>query len=117
MVIDAEVALVLESAPDFAARYLELVGQADGNPGAVATFVELADYVADLAVAVERYRPSLLGCLAAVERVAESSEDAEELIVWSFFDNLSPDDVARLDRWLGPCTRALLDQADRTPPG
>jgi len=31
----------------------------------------------------------------AVEKVAETSDDAEELIVWSFFDNLSPDDTDR----------------------
>jgi hypothetical protein len=49
-----------------------------------------------------------------VEKVAETSEDAEELIVWSFFDNLSPDDVRRLDPWLGPATRALVDEADHT---
>jgi len=117
MTIDAEVALVLENAPDFATRYRELVERADGDPGAAATFVELADYVAGLAVGVERYRPLLVGCLTAVETVAETSPDAEDLIVWSFFDNLSPDDAARLDRWLGPHTRALLDEADRSPPG
>jgi len=47
--------------------------------------------------------------------VAETSENAAELVVWSFLDNLSPDDVSRLDRWLGPCTRTLLDDADSAP--
>jgi hypothetical protein len=112
--IDDEVGLVLEVAPEFTDRYLDLVAAADGDPGAAATFVELADYVAGLATAVERFRPSLVRCLAGVEKVAETSEDAEELIVWSFFDNLSPDDVRRLDPWLGPATRALVDEADHT---
>lgn len=102
--IDDEVGLVLERVPEFTGRYLDLVAAADGDPGAAAAFVELADYVAGLAEAVERFRPPLLRCLAGVEAVAETSENAEELIVWSFFDNLSPDDVRRLDPWLGPAT-------------
>ena len=112
---EAEVGLLLERAPEFTDRYLDLVSTCDGDPGAAATFVELADYVAGLAEAVERFRPTLVGCLSAVEAVAERSENAEELIVWSFFDNLSPDDVSRLDPWLGPRTRTLIDEADRSP--
>jgi len=110
--IESEVALVLERAPDFGGRYLEMVDQADGDPGAAAAFVELADYVAGLAAGVERFRPALVRCLTAIECVAETSEIAEELVVWSFFDNLSPDDISRLDRWLGPRTRTLLDDAE-----
>jgi hypothetical protein len=113
--IDDEVVVVLEGAPGFMDRYLELVESADGDPGAAATFVELADYVAHLAAAVERVGPPLVGCLEALEKVAETSDDAEELIVWSFFDNLSPDDVRRLEPWLGPLTRSLLDDADQLP--
>jgi len=109
--IESEVALVLERAPDFGGRYLEMVDQADGHPGAAAAFVELADYVSGLAAGVERFRPELVRCLAAIECVAETSENAEELVVWSLFDNLSPDDVSRLDQWIGPRTRMLLDDA------
>jgi hypothetical protein len=115
--IDGDLGLVLEAAPEFADRYLDLVEAADGDPGAVAAFVELAEYVAALVAQIERYRPALERCLAGVERVAESSEDAEELILWAFFENLSLDDVRRLGPWLGPRTRALLDEADRLPPG
>jgi hypothetical protein len=114
-VIDDDVALVLAGTPEFVDRYLELVEATDDDPGAAVTFAELADYVAELGKRVEKFRPALVGCLAAVEKVAETSEDAEELIVWSFFDNLSPDDIRRLDPWLGPRTRSLLDEADRTP--
>jgi hypothetical protein len=109
---DAEVGLVLDGAPEFTDRYRELVDAADGDPGAAAAFVELADYVSGLAEAVEQFRPALVRCLSAIETVAETSEDAEELIVWCFFDNLSPDDVRRLEPWLGPHTRSLLDGAD-----
>jgi hypothetical protein len=109
---DTEVRLVLDGAPEFTDRYRELVDAADGDPGAAAAFVELADYVSGLAEAVEQFRPALVRCLSAIETVAETSEDAEELIVWCLFDNLSPDDVRRLEPWLGPHTRSLLDGAD-----
>jgi hypothetical protein len=115
--IDIEVAQVLEGAPEFVDRYLELVESADGDPGAPAVFAELADYVAGLAAEVERFRPTLERCLAGVEKVATTSEDAEELVVWSFFDSLSPDDLRRIETWLGPRTRALLDDADLAAPG
>ena len=113
--IDDEVVLVLDQAPEFTDRYLGLVESADGDPGAAATFVELADYVAGLVAALAQFRPALMHCLGAIEKVAESSENAEELVVWSFFENLSPDDVRRLDLWLGPRTRSLLDEADYSP--
>jgi hypothetical protein len=112
---DDEVVLVLDGSPGFMDRYLALVEAADGDPGAAATFVELADYVAGLAAAMEEFHDPLVGCLGAVEKVAETSAEAEELIVWSLFDNLSPDDLRRLDPWLGPCTRSLLDAADQLP--
>ena len=108
--IDDEVSLLLDQAPEFTDRYLELVEEADGDPGAAAAFVELADYVAGLASGLEQFRPALVHCLGAVEKVAETSDNAEELIVWSFFDNLSPDDLRRLDLWIGPRTRSLLDE-------
>jgi hypothetical protein len=115
--VDDEVALVLAEVPEFLGRYLELVESADGDPGAVASFVELADYVAALAEKIEGFRPSLARSLAAVEKVAETSPDAEELIVWAFLDNLSPDDVRRLDHWIGPHMRSLMDEADRNAAG
>ena len=107
--IEDEVVRVLEQAPEFTDRYLELVETADGDPGAAATFAELAAYVAGLAVAIEQFRPTLVRCLEALEKVAETSEQAEDLILWSFFDNLSPDDCRRLEHWIGPRTRSLLD--------
>jgi hypothetical protein len=110
--MDDEVAQLLERAPEFGDRYRELVAWADGDPGAAAVFAELADYVAGLVAEVERSRPSLERCLAGVEEVAGRSPDAEELVVWSFFEGLSPDDVRRLGPWLGPRTRALLDEVD-----
>jgi hypothetical protein len=113
--IDDEVTQVLDSAPEFTDRYLELVRAADGDPGASAVFAELAEYVAGLVGELDHVRPRLERCLAGVEKVAASSDDAEELVIWSFFDNLSPDDVGRLEPWLGPRTRALLDEVDQLP--
>ncbi|MGH9019352.1 MAG: hypothetical protein ACRDY1_16515 [Acidimicrobiales bacterium] len=111
--IEPEVVIVLEAAPDFAGRYRQLLEAADDDPGAAVVFAELAEFVASLAAEMDRLRPGLERCLAAVEAVAEQSEDAEDLVVWSFFDNLSPDDIGRLGPWLGPATRRLLDDADQ----
>ena len=80
-----------------------------------ATFTELADYVAGLAAEIERFAPVLARCLEAVESVAASSEDAAELVAWAFLDSLSPDDRRRLAGWLGPRTRALLDESIPIP--
>ena len=110
--IDPEVTRVLKAVPEFSDRYLTLVEMGDGDPGPGPVFDELADFVAGVLARVGRSVPTLERCLAAVEAVAGSSEDAVELVVWSFFDNLSPDDIRLLGPWLGSRTRALLDEAD-----
>ncbi len=66
---------MLEAAPGFVDRYLDLVEATDGDPGMAATFTELADYVAGLAAEIERRRPVLARCLEGVESVAASSDD------------------------------------------
>ncbi len=86
-----EVRRVLEAVPEFVSRYLELVADADDHPGADQTFTELADYVSELARALETFQPVLQRCFAAIEVVAATSDDAEELIGWSFLDYLSLD--------------------------
>jgi hypothetical protein len=110
--LDPEVTLVLEAAPGFVDRFLDLTEAADGDPGAAATFTELADYVAGLAAEIERFRPVLARCLEGVESIATSSDDAAELVAWAFLDSLSPDDRRRLEGWLGPRTRALLEEVE-----
>jgi hypothetical protein len=110
--MDGEVAVVLGAAPGFVDRYLDLAEAADGDPGLAATFTELADYVAGLLAEIGRCTPVLTGCLEGVESVATSSEDAAEIVTWAFLDSLSPDDRRRLERWLGPATRALLREVD-----
>ncbi len=75
MMLDAHVTVVLEAAPGFVPRYLDLVEAADGDPGMAVTFTELADYVAELVTEVERCTPVLARCLEGVEAVASSSED------------------------------------------
>src|SRR5580704_13315981 len=104
--IDDEVAAILDLVPEFQDRYLELVASADDDPGAAAVMADLGEFTAALLAEIERSRPALERCLAAVEQVADTSDDAEELVVWSFLESFSPDDVRLLRRWLGPRTRA-----------
>ncbi len=113
--ISPEIAVVLEASPGFVDRYLDLVEAADGDPGPAATFTELADYVAGLAAEIVRFTPILTRCLEGVESVAATSEDAAELVAWAFLDSLSPEDRRRIVGWLGPRTRALLDDVDPDP--
>ncbi|HXQ90181.1 MAG TPA: hypothetical protein VN768_01415 [Acidimicrobiales bacterium] len=113
--VDPEVAVVLEAAPGFVDRYLDLVEAADGDPGPAAMFTELADYVAGLAAEIERFTTVLVRCLEGVESVAARSDEAAELVAWAFLDSLSPEDRRRLSGWLGPRTRALLDEVDPRP--
>jgi len=113
--LDSQVAIVLEAAPGFVDRYLDLAEAADGDPGMAATFTELADYVSGLAAEIERFRPVLARCLEAVESIAVSSDDGAELVAWAFLDSLSPDDRRRLAGWLGPRTLALMEDVDPDP--
>ncbi|HUC36290.1 MAG TPA: hypothetical protein VMR97_04120 [Acidimicrobiales bacterium] len=110
--IAVEVATILECVPEFADRFLDLVEAADGDPGAPAVFVELADFV----VTLDSRRPERAGlvarCLACVERVARCSDQALELVGWSFLDGLCPEDLERLHPWLGPSTLALAAQIE-----
>lgn len=100
---------VLAALPEFVPRYLGLVEAADGDPGAAAAFTELADHASGLVAGIECFRPALVRCLAAVERVSHDSPDGEDLVAWAFLDSLSPDDRRNLSPWLGPHTRGLLD--------
>jgi hypothetical protein len=113
--MDDQVAVVLEAAPGFVVRYLELAEAADGDPGMAATLTELADYVAGLTAQIERFRPVLARCLEGVESVAESSDDGAELVAWAFLDSLPPGDRRALARWLGPRTRALVEEVEPGP--
>jgi hypothetical protein len=115
--MDDQVAVVLEAAPGFVVRYLELAESADGDPGMAATLTELADYVAGLTAQIERFRPTLARCLEGVESVAASSEDGAEMVAWAFLDSLPPDDRRAVAAWLGPRTRALMDEVEPGPGG
>jgi hypothetical protein len=105
----AEVTMILQTVPEFADRYLGLVEDADGHPGANEAFSELADYVSELASRLEQFQPLLARCLSAVEQVATASEDAEELVGWCFLDYLPPDARRAVMPWLGPCTISILE--------
>jgi hypothetical protein len=111
-VIDPEVDRLLDEVPELADRYLALAEAADGDPGAAAAFGELGELVAEIAAQLARLEPVLIRVLGAVEQVASSSEDAEELVGGAFLDSLTPDDLRRLEPWLGPATRAVADDLD-----
>jgi len=112
VMIAPEVATVLEAVPEFAERFLELVESVDGDPGAPAAFTELADFVASLVSSPDSPIPLLARCLAGVEKVARESNDADELVGWSFLDSLCPEDLRRVSPWMGPRTLELADDLD-----
>jgi hypothetical protein len=111
-VIAPEVAAVLETVPEFVDRFMHLVEAADGDPGAPAAFCELADFVASLVLSRGPSDGVLVRCLASLEQVAHESDDAEELVGWSFLDSLCPEDLRRVAPWLGPRTPALADELE-----
>jgi hypothetical protein len=109
---DDEVRVVLEAVPEFVSRYLELVAEADDEPGPDQTFTELAEYVSELARGFERFSPVLQRCFAAIEQVAETSDDAEDLIGWSFLDYVSLEARRAMLPWFGPRTLAILEAVE-----
>lgn len=106
---DPEVVTVLLAVPELVPAYLELAGAADDDPGPAAVFEALADLVVELLADARSSGAVLARCLRAVEEVAGSSVDAEELIAWSFLDALGPAERVALAPLLGPATRALAD--------
>jgi hypothetical protein len=113
--IDPDVLVVLRCVPEFAACYLDLVEDGDGDPGAPAAFSELAGFAAGLAADIGAHVQVLHRLLGAVEEIAASSPDARARIGWAFLDSLSPEETASLSPWLGPCTRALADGLEQGP--
>jgi hypothetical protein len=118
---DPSVAVLLHQLPEFETAYLELVAAFDDAPGGPAVFTELAEFVSARLTAIEVDRPVLERALGAIEMVAEGQDgqdgqdgESAELIGYAFLDSLSPDDRRRIQPWLGPRTRALLDELDVT---
>lgn len=108
----SEVTSLLTVIPEFLGRYLELVELADDDPGAAETFRELAAFVEELVAGLEQFRPLLIRCLDAVEKVASDSDDAQELVGWSFLDYLSLDARRTVLPWLGPRTLAIQEEIE-----
>lgn len=109
---DPAVGVLLDAVPEFGPTFLSLVEAFDDDPGAPAVFTELADFVAERLVAIEAERPVLERALAAVESVAKTGSDAEELVGYAFLESLSPEDLRLITPWLGTATRSLLDDLD-----
>jgi hypothetical protein len=107
-----EVAVLLRAVPEFRDRYLALVEAADDDPGPAQAFGELAEFVSELADRLVGLHPVLTRCLEAVEQVAATSDDAEELVGWSFLDYLSIEARRCILAWLGPRTREILESVE-----
>ena len=106
------VTTLLSGVPEFGPAYLALVEVFDDDPGGPAIFTELADFVSERLLAIEAERPVLERALAAVELVATSGGEADELVGYAFLDSLSPEDRRLITPWLGPATRLLMDDLD-----
>ncbi len=100
---------ILVTAPELLDRFVPLLREADGDPGAAAFLGNLAEHVSELATAIGSCAPRLAACLAAVEAVATSSPDAEELVGWAFLDSLSDEELRMLHAGLGARTLAILE--------
>jgi hypothetical protein len=110
--VNEDVRVIIDAVPALARSYVFLVEAADGDPGSPTFFAELAEYVADLLGAPERFHHEISACLSAVEIVAQGSEDAMELVGWAFLGQLSPDERTALRLWFGPETSRILDTVD-----
>lgn len=105
---------VLAAVPEFTRPLLELARALDDDPGASVALCELAGFAAELAADIEGQRPALVRLCDVVEQLA-SGPDAEDLVAGAFLDALAPDELAVLLRWLGPRTKALIDELDIGP--
>jgi hypothetical protein len=110
--MDAVTALLLRHVPEFGRRYLVLVEEADGDPGAAPALGELAEFAAALGEQLDGLHRVLTRLGAGVEELAATADDGGELLAGAFLDSLGPDDLRRLRPWFGPATRALLEELD-----
>ncbi len=111
---------LIASLPEFVPSYQELVPAGDGRRGDAVMLIGLADFVAARLATFETADALLTRALAYIEVLidtewAEEVDRSEDLML-AFFDSLSPDDRLRLTRWLGPCSKFLVDRLD-TPAG
>jgi hypothetical protein len=109
---DPDVITVLLTVPELAPTYLRLAALADDDPGAAALFGEMADQLTELLARGRGDWPIVSRILQAVEHTAATSLDAEELVVWSFLDALSPTVLGTIRSRLGPATVRLLEDVD-----
>jgi hypothetical protein len=106
------IALLRAALPEFEPRYLELVELYDEDLTAQVVFSELADFVTDQMRSGE---PDELveRCCAMLERIALAPQlDAEEVVGWSFLDQLDPATLSEIDPYLGTATCELLARLD-----
>jgi hypothetical protein len=106
--MEPAVVVLLSALPELRHDFEMLARAADGDPGGAALFGELAETVADLAHDVDDHLRDLARYLAAVERVARTCVDAEELVGWAFLDSLSPQEIRILEPLLGAWTKSIV---------
>lgn len=106
--------------PELAPSRHESTGNIDGIPLDPLLFVELADLVALRLACLDADRDVLVRAFAAVEELVSSCAHDEQsaavaMVADAFFDSFSPESTHRLEPWLGPSSRALLEALDASP--
>jgi hypothetical protein len=107
---------LIASLPEFVPTYEELVTAGDDRPGDAVVLIELADFVASQLATFETADALLTRALGYIEVLIDTewAEDTDRSkdIMLAFFDSLCPDDRIRLTRWLGSCSKFLVDRLD-----
>ncbi len=108
-----------ERLPEFTPVYLALVDACGDDPGEPLILTELADFVAARLSSVETEANMLRRALATIEVCVSSlsadAHDSVDMLAGAFFDSFSPEEGCHLLEWLGPCSRAFLEQLDSSP--
>lgn len=99
---------LVETVPEFAPWYLELVAQADDDPGLEVVLTAFGDFLAEAGPGDQALLVRAGRALEAVAEAVGDEEAAEELVGWSCLDGLDPAVVRRLRPHLGPRTRRVL---------
>ena len=107
---------LMASLPEFVPTCQELMAAGCGQAGEAVVLIELADFVAAQLAAYETAEALLTRALQFIEVLIDTewaaAVDRSEDVMLAFFDRLSPDDRFRLTRWLGPCSKVLVDRLD-----
>ncbi len=111
---------LLRRLPEFLAAYHDLVDACGDDPGEALVLIELADFVAErlslLETEADAVRRALGTIEACIDALDPEDQGALETLAGAFFDSFSPEDYRRLVPWLGPASRALVEEMDAPMP-